>query len=41
MLTTRKMKGVIFLAVEAADGQSLLTDQWYENNVANKGDSLF
>ena len=30
-----------FLAVEAADGQSLLTDQWYENNVANKGDSLF
>ena len=29
-----------FLAVEAADGQSLLTDQWYENNVANKGDSL-
>ena len=30
-----------FLAVEAADSQSLLTDQWYENNVANKGDSLF
>ena len=30
-----------FLAVEAADGQSLLTDQWYENNVANKGNSLF
>jgi len=30
-----------FLAVEAADGKSLLTDQWYENNVANKGDSLF
>ena len=30
-----------FLAVEAADGQSLLTDQWYENNVVNKGDSLF
>ena len=30
-----------FLAVEAADGQSLLTDLWYENNVANKGDSLF
>ena len=30
-----------FLAVEAADGQSLLTDQWYENSVANKGDSLF
>ena len=30
-----------FLAVEAADGQGLLTDHWYENNVANKGDSLF
>ena len=30
-----------FLAVEAADGQSLLTDQWYENNIANKGGSLF
>ena len=30
-----------FLAVEAADGQSLLIDQWYEKNVANKGDSLF
>ena len=30
-----------FLAVEAADGQSLLTDHWYENNMANKGDSLF
>ena len=30
-----------FLAVQAADGQSLLTDQWYENNVVNKGDSLF
>ncbi|MBT6965178.1 MAG: ribonuclease HI [Flavobacteriales bacterium] len=30
-----------FLAVEAADGQSLLTDHWYEKNVANKGDSLF
>ena len=30
-----------FLAVEAADGQSLLSDQWYEKNVANKGDSLF
>jgi len=30
-----------FLAVEAADGQSLLTDHWYENNVANKGNSLF
>jgi len=30
-----------FLAVQAADNQNLLTDQWYENNVANKGDSLF
>ena len=30
-----------FLAVQAADGQSLLTDHWYENNVVNKGDSLF
>ena len=30
-----------FLAVEAAEGQSLLIDQWYEKNVANKGDSLF
>ena len=30
-----------FLAVEAADGQSLFTDQWYEKNVDNKGDSLF
>lgn len=30
-----------FLAVQAADGQSLLTDQWYEKNVVNKGDSLF
>jgi len=30
-----------FLAVEAADSQSLLTDLWYENNVANKGGSLF
>jgi len=30
-----------FLAVEAADSQNLLTDQWYENNLANKGDSLF
>ncbi|MDA9612195.1 ribonuclease HI [Flavobacteriales bacterium] len=30
-----------FLAVQAADGQDLLTDQWYEKNVVNKGDSLF
>ena len=30
-----------FLAVEAADGQGLLTDQWYEKNVVNKGGSLF
>ena len=30
-----------FLAVEAADSQGLLTDQWYENNVVNKGNSLF
>ena len=30
-----------FLAVQAADGQILLTDQWYEKNVVNKGDSLF
>jgi ribonuclease HI len=29
------------LAVEAADSQSLLTDQWYENSLANKDDSLF
>ena len=30
-----------FLAVEAANSQNLLTDQWYENNLANKGGSLF
>ena len=29
------------LAVQAAESKNLLTDQWYENNVANKGDSLF
>jgi len=29
------------LAVQAADGKNLHTDQWYENNVANKGGSLF
>jgi ribonuclease HI len=30
-----------FLAVQAAEGKNLVADQWYENNVANKGDSLF
>ena len=30
-----------FLAVKAADSQNLLTDLWYENNVVNKGGSLF
>ena len=30
-----------FLAVEAADSKSLLTDQWYEKNVVNKGNFLF
>lgn len=30
-----------FLAVEAADSQNLLIDLWYENNVVNKGGSLF
>ena len=29
------------LAVQAADGNNLLIDQWYENNVANKDSSLF
>ena len=29
------------LAVQAADGKNLLTDQWYENNVAKEGGSLF
>jgi len=29
------------LAVQAADGKNLLVDQWYENNVANEGGSLF
>tara|TARA_B110000196_G_scaffold273895_1_gene250552 strand:- start:14 stop:493 length:480 start_codon:yes stop_codon:yes gene_type:complete len=29
------------LAVEAADGEGLLIDLWYENNIANKDDSLF
>jgi ribonuclease HI len=30
-----------FLAVEAADGQNLLTDHWYEKNTVNKDNSLF
>ncbi len=29
------------LAVQAADENNLLVDQWYENNVANGKDSLF
>jgi len=29
------------LAVQAAESKNLFTDQWYENNVVNKGDSLF
>jgi len=29
------------LAVQAADGKNLQIDQWYENNVANKGNFLF
>jgi ribonuclease HI len=29
------------LAVQAAESKNLLTDQWYENNIINKGDSLF
>ena len=29
------------LAVQAAEGKNLVTDQWYEKNVVNKGDSLF
>ncbi len=29
------------LAVQAAESKDLLTDQWYENNIVNKGDSLF
>jgi len=29
------------LAVQAADSNNLLTDLWYENNVANEGGSLF
>ena len=30
-----------FLAVQAAEGDGLLVDQWYENNVANSGHTLF
>ena len=29
------------LAVQAAESKNLVTDQWYENNVVNKRDSLF
>ena len=29
------------LAVQAAESTNLLIDQWYENNIVNKGDSLF
>ena len=29
------------LAVQAAESKNLLTDQWYEDNIVNKGDSLF
>jgi len=29
------------LAVQAAESKNLLIDQWYENNIVNKGDSLF
>ena len=29
------------LAVQAADSKNLLIDQWYENNIANEGGSLF
>ena len=29
------------LAVQAAESKNLLTDQWYENNIVNKEDSLF
>ena len=29
------------LAVQAAESKNLLTDQWYENNIVNKGNSLF
>ena len=29
------------LAVEAADGKALEIDHWYENNITNKGETLF
>ena len=29
------------LAVQAAESKNLLADQWYENNIVNKGGSLF
>ena len=29
------------LAVQAAESKNLFADQWYENNIVNKGDSLF
>ena len=29
------------LAVQASEGKNLLTDLWYENNIANKGGFLF
>ena len=29
------------LAVQAAESKNLVADQWYENNVVNKGNSLF
>ena len=30
-----------FLAVQAAGAKNLLVDQWYEQNMVNKGDFLF
>ena len=30
-----------FLAVQAAEGNNLVSDEWYEQNVLNKGGSLF
>jgi ribonuclease HI len=30
-----------FLAVQAAEGNNLVADEWYEKNVLNKGRSLF
>ena len=29
------------LAVQAADGENLQIDHWYENNISNKGNTLF